>query len=41
MKIMRKIDEFQINKLKDFKDIFDKLSEHIFDDEKVLIAVSG
>lgn len=46
MKIMKKINEFKINEfkineLKVFKEIFDKLSEYIFDDKKVLIAISG
>ncbi|MCK9467195.1 MAG: tRNA lysidine(34) synthetase TilS [Candidatus Absconditabacterales bacterium] len=38
---MRKINKLQINELKDFKDIFDRLLEYVFDDKKILIAVSG
>ncbi len=41
MKIMKDIKQFKIKELKNFKETFDKLSEHIFDDKKVLIAVSG
>ena len=41
MKIIKKINELKTDQLSQFKEVFDKLSEHIFDNKKVLIAVSA